>query len=135
MSQIRNSDVIFGALAIICEDQFFSQNNQDYNMRAQYLLANFIIRYAPLDTLYREANGIPPTTENTDIVVIDPEDDFPLCNIFAPVAMEYLASALVIDENEEISDRLFDRYINGILSIRQTLPAKQQAIIDRYGFD
>jgi hypothetical protein len=40
-----------------------------------------------------------------------------------------------IDENEEMSDRFFDRYINSILEIRQGLPAVQGAIVDKYGLD
>jgi hypothetical protein len=42
---------------------------------------------------------------------------------------------MVIDENEEMSDRFFDRYINSILEIRQGLPAVQGAIVDKYGLD
>ena len=46
--------------------------------------------------------------------------------------MQYLASALVIDENEEMSDTFFDRYINIILEIRKSLPATTGGIVDRY---
>jgi hypothetical protein len=52
--------------------------------------------------------------------------------VFVPAAVQYLASALIVDENEEMSDKFFDRYINLILEIRKTLPATQGAIVDRY---
>ena len=132
---MRNSDIFKVTLAAICEDPSSSVNTQDYNMRAQFLLADFITQYAPLDASYRVANGMESQKIPTDVTLIDPEDDFPLCDVFTPVAIDYLASALVIDENEEMSDRFFDRYINGILEIRKALPAKQHPIVDRYGLD
>ena len=63
----------------------------------------------------------------------DADADFPLCDVFAPAAIYHLASGLVIDENEEMSDKFFDRYINAILDIRKELPASVEKIVDRYG--
>ena len=71
----------------------------------------------------------------TDMIAVDPEEDFPLCDIFIPISVHYVAAGLVIDENEEMSDKFFDRYINGILEIRNAIPAEQGAIVDRYGLD
>ena len=70
---------------------------------------------------------------STDAVVLNPNDEFPLCDVFAPAAIYHLASGLVIDENEEMSDKFFDRYISAILDIRKTLPSSVGAIVDRYG--
>ena len=128
-------DIIDAAISAACEDAGNTSATGDYLSRSQFLLANFVTQYAKLDALVREADGLEPKTVATDIALVDPEDDFPLCDIFAPVAVLYLAAALVLDENEEMSDRLFDRYINGILEIRNTLPAKQGAIVDKYGLD
>lgn len=130
---MRNSDIFKITLAAVCENPSSSSDTADYNMRAQFLLADFITQYAHLDALYRAANGMESKNISTNSSVIDPEDDFPLCDVLIPVAVDYLAAALVLDENEEMSDRFFDRYINGILEIRKTLPAKQAPIVDRYG--
>jgi hypothetical protein len=125
-------DLTKSALAVICEEASTNFGVEDYYTRAQYLLATFLTQYAPLDAIYRDAHGIEHAEMNTNIATVDPEDDFPLCEVFVPAAVQYLASALIVDENEEMSDKFFDRYINLILEIRKTLPATQGAIVDRY---
>ena len=125
--------LIDGAIAIVCENAVVSFGNEDYHARAPYLLAAFVTQYAKLDTEYRRANGLEKKVISTDAAAIDTEDEFPLCDVFAPAAIYHLASGLVIDENEEMSDKFFDRYINAILDIRKTLPASVGAIVDRYG--
>lgn len=126
-------DILDGAIAATCEDVTASRANEDYIFRGQFLLANFVTQYAKLDKQYRQANNLTVKETPTDIVSIDPEDDFPLSDVFIPVAIHYAAAGFVIDENEEMSDKFFDRYINGILEIRQGLPAVQSAIVDKYG--
>ena len=128
-------DILDSAVAAVCEDVTSSYATEDYIIRGQFLLASFVTQYANLDGHFREANKLEPTVIKTDIVSVDPEDDFPLCDVFIPVATNYVASGLVLDENEEMSDKFFDRYVNGILQIRNELPAQQSAIIDKYGLD
>lgn len=124
-------DLMNGAIAAVCEDAS-SAGVEDYQTRAPFLLATFVTQYAKLDDNYRAANGMENKVISTDAAAIDLEDDFPLCDIFAPAAINHLASGLVIDENEEMSDKFFDRYINIILEIRKNIPAKMESIIDRY---
>ena len=128
-------DVLDGAIAAVCEDVTATRAIEDYATRGQFLLANFVTQYAKLDEIFRQANGLEPQEMKTDMVSVDPEEEFPMCNVFIPVAVHYVAAGLVIEENEEMSDKFFDRYINGILEIRKGLPAKQGAIVDKYGLD
>lgn len=128
-------DVLDGAIAAVCEDVTATRAIEDYATRGQFLLANFVTQYAKLDEIFRQANGLEPQEIKTDMVSVDPEEEFPMCNVFIPVAVHYVAAGLVIEENEEMSDKFFDRYINGILEIRKELPAKQGAIVDKYGLD
>ena len=126
-------DLIKSAISIVCENTTITFGNEDYNSRAPYLLATIVTQYAKLDGDYRKANGMESKVISTDAVVLNPNDEFPLCDVFAPAAIYHLASGLVIDENEEMSDKFFDRYISAILDIRKTLPASVGAIVDRYG--
>ena len=126
-------DILDGAIAAVCEDVTSSYATEDYSSRAQFILAGFVVQYASLDAVWREAHGMEPKTIDTNIAMISPRDEFPLCDIFAPIAINYLASALIIDENEEMSDKFFDRYVTGMIDIRNAIPAKQAPIIDRYG--
>lgn len=128
-------DILDGSIAAVCEDVTATRATEDYAVRGQFLLANFVTQYAKLDAIFRQANGLEPQEFRTDIVSVDPEDEFPLCDVFIPVAVHYVAAGLVIEENEEMSDKFFDRYVNGILEIRKGLPAKQGAIVDKYGLD
>lgn len=126
-------DVLNGALAATCENTLISRATEDYIFRGQFLLANFVTQYARLDMQYRQANNLEIREIQTDMVSVDTEDEFPLSDVFIPVAIYFAASGFVLDENEEMSDKFFDRYVNGILEIRQGLPAVQSAIVDKYG--
>ena len=128
-------DILDSAIAAVCEDVTNSRLTEDYVIRGQFLLANFITQYAKLDATFREANGMTPQEIKLNTVPVDPEEDFVMCDVFIPVAIHYVAAGLVIDENEEMSDKFFDRYVDGILQIRKELPAKQGAIVDKYGLD
>ena len=125
-------DVLNGALAATCENTLISRATEDYIFRGQFLLANFVTQYARLDKQYRQANNLEIREIQTDMVSVDTEDEFPLSDVFIPVAIYFAASGFVLDENEEMSDKFFDRYVNGILEIRQGLPAVQSAIVDKY---
>ena len=132
---MTNYDILDGAIAAVCEDVTNSRLIEDYVIRGQFLLANFVTQYARLDAIFREANGIEAQEIQLNTIMLDPEEDFLMCNVFVPVAIHYVAAGLVIDENEEMSDKFFDRYVDGILQIRKELPAKQGAIVDKYGLD
>ena len=128
-------DILDSAVVSVCEDVTNSRLIEDYIIRGQFLLANFLTQYAKLDATYREANGIAPQEIKITSITVNPEDDFLMCDVFIPVAVHYVAAGMVIDENEEMSDKFFDRYVDGILQIRKELPAKQEAIVDKYGLD
>ena len=126
-------DLIQSAIAIVCENAVVSFGNEDYHARAPYLLAAFVTQYAKLDGDYRKVNGMEKKVIPTDAATIEVDDEFPLCDVFAPAAIYHLAAGLVIDENEEMSDKFFDRYINAILEVRKNLPSLAEPIVDRYG--
>ena len=126
-------DLITSAMASVCEDSATPFGFEDYTSRAPYLLASFVTQYAKLDSDYRKANNMTGKEIFTDMVAVNPDDTFPLCDVFVPAAIYHLASGLVMDENEEMSDKFFDRYIKIILEIRDSMPATTSAIIDRYG--
>lgn len=126
-------DLIQSAIAIVCENAVVSFGNEDYHARAPYLLAAFVTQYAKLDGDYRKANGMENKVISTDAAAIEVDEEFVLCDVFAPAAIYHLAAGLVIDENEEMSDKFFDRYINAILEIRKNLPSLAEPIVDRYG--
>ncbi len=126
-------DVLNSAALAVCEDASKPDSIADYTERAPYLLASFVTRYADTDRLYRAAHKIPAVEISTDAICVSLSDKFALSDVFVPAAVSYLASQLTIDENEEMSDRFFDRYIDMILSIKQELPYVCESTADRYG--
>ena len=126
-------DIILGACAAVCEDLTSSPDTADYHERATYLLASFVMQHAAVDADYRRGKGLPEAAPPACVARIDPEKAFPLSEVFVPLAIDDLAAALVIDENEEMSDKFFDRYVNGMIALRKSIPALQEKVIDKYG--
>jgi hypothetical protein len=103
----------------------------DYEERAEYLLATVTHQCAPLDRAYRKAMGM-ETTSATVGVCVPLEDRFPLSDTFAPAVTYYLAAMLVLDENDEMSDTLFDSFSDALSQIRDGLPSVIEGIVNRY---
>lgn len=103
----------------------------DYEERASYLLATACHQCAPLDRAYRKATGAGEPSSRVGLCV-ELEDNFPLSEVFAPAVTYYLASMLVLDENAEMSDKLFDAFSDALASIRDGLPAATEKILNKY---
>ena len=121
--------IYHAALRLICESE--DNSNLDYDERAPYLLGSFYTEQIPLQKKLNEAKGLEPV-EYEPALEINIGYPFPLSDEFIAPATYYLAAMLVIDENEELSDRLFDRYIDGVASIAASLPASLHPIKDCY---
>ena len=119
------------ALRLVCENADHGDVS-DYEDRAGYILATAVTQCAPLDVAYRKANGLPTSTPFAG-VWIDLEEDFPLCDIFSPAVLHYLCAMLVLDENERLSDKLFELYADEMATIQSSFPAKNGKTLDHYG--
>ncbi len=119
------------AIAMVCEDPTDTEANADYADRAPYLLASFLNQCAPLDHAYRRAHALGEATA-FDGALLELGDVFPLSGVFAPAAVYYLAAMLVLDENEDMSDRFFALYTDSLASIQNALPATVERILDKH---
>ena len=117
------------ALRIVAETD--GDANEDYEDRAEYILAAFCSECAPIDKRYCKANKLSETNFSPKSVV-DLSERFPLEEIFAPAAVYYLGAMLVSDENESLSDRLFALYTDAISAIQSGLPWSNHKIINNY---
>ncbi len=106
-------------------------DTSDYAERAPYLLANFVGQSRMLDTQYRAAHQMDAGTY-PEVAAVSMTDTFPLCAVFAPLAVYYLSAMLVLDENEEMSEKFFSLYADGIAALEDSLPAKIESIVNRY---
>ncbi len=123
-------DILNAAIRKVCEDPSDSATD-DYRERAPYLLADFLSECSRLDAFYRQAHGLPATLPFEE-VYISLSAEFPLCKVFAPAAANWLAAMLVVEENEELSDRLFARSSDLLAKIQTSVPAGRKTITDVY---
>ncbi len=112
-------EILESAIRMLAESDS-NGNSSDYTERAPYLLSVFCSKLLSLDSRYRKTNGTDPV-KNTLPSRIDLEDPFPLSDVFIPAAIDYLASLLILEENEEISERLYEDYEDCITGIRAEL--------------
>ena len=119
------------AVQLVNEDS--EQNDPtDYNRRAGYILATFSSLAAPVDVVYREIHAEAPLLTKS-FSYVDLDRVFPLSDVFIPAATYYLAAMLVLDENERLSDKLFELYADEMATIQSSFPAKNGKTLDRYG--
>ncbi len=103
----------------------------DYAERAPYLLASVISDLVRLDAQYRLSLGEePPAPFAAAYISLD--DEFPLHARFAGAVSDYLASYLVADEDDRLSDRFFDAFCRAVARLVSEIPAERQKILDMY---
>ena len=122
---------IFKTALCLLNEKGAEDENGDYAERAPYIISSMISEAAGADKRFRAANGMeaqPPFSS----VCTEMSEDFPLCDRFASAAAFYLASLLIIDFNEELSDTFYDRYCDSMASISCELPATAEKIRNVY---
>ncbi len=129
-NQIICTEIYEAALAMIGER--CAANNADYAERAPYLLAAFCGEAGGLDRLYRRAKGC-GEQPGFGAVMIELASPFPLSGRFMRPASLYLAAMLVLDEDEELSDRLYGKYCDAMSAICSEVGATEK-IIDVYQY-
>lgn len=127
---MKNKEIYKTALNLIGEPMD-EERVADYNMRAPYLIGNFLCENARLDAAYRSFMKLEPI-EYTHSVCAELEEDFGLSERFAPAAGYYLASMLVMDEDGELADKMFDLYSTAMSKISSEIPGVSEKIIDFY---
>lgn len=124
-------EITDAAIQLICENPLDVATN-DYKERASYILPTFCGHCSELDDRYRLAHAIKAKTP-LSASYMELETAFPLADVFIAPATYYLAAMLVVDENEELSDRFFALYTDALASVESTLPTTTETVIDRYG--
>lgn len=111
---------------------------KDYEDRAPYLLASFCSLAKATDKKIRKKQGLTSQGKFSP-VFLSLDSNFPLCEDFCPIASLYVAAMLVIDEDAELSDTLYDKYCDGMASLaaEYDMPdcASCESIEEKYFFD
>ncbi len=118
------------AIAIVGET-YSVPNAESYAERAPYLAAIFCCNAAATDRDFRSSHGLPTQNAFNEICLM-PEDDFPLDARFASAGAYYIAAMLLLDENEELSDKLFEKYAEIMSAAVSETPFKKGKIKNTY---
>ena len=130
---MQNQEIYEGALRLISESMTDGEN-EDYKDRASYLIAAFCSETEELDRSMRKRLGI-EARESFNPVWISLEDEFPSVDRLAPAACLYVAAMLILDDDPERSDSLYDKYCDSIASLETSFPMSLETIRDSYCFD
>ena len=110
----------------------------DYEDRAPYLIASFCSLSKSIDKQIRKAQNLAEQSKFSP-VFLSLDSSFPLCEDLSPIAALYTAAMLVIDEDADLSDSLYDKYCDGIASFAAIYDMGQSAscenIGEKYFFD
>lgn len=108
-------EIYESALALLGESMN-RYDNSDYEERAPYLIAAFCSEAQERDKAWRNSLSLEAqSTWNTVFISLDQE--FPLSERFASAAAFYVAAMLVVDSDEELSDKLYDRFCDAMSTI------------------
>lgn len=127
-----NKEIYDCALGLLAESTDDGAND-DYEERAPYLLAAFCAEAHNADKALRHSHSEQSAVDFSP-VYLGLEEQFPLLECFAAPAALYLAAMLVMDYNDVVSDKLYDRYSDSMSSICSSIPALTEHIKDRYYF-
>jgi len=127
---MKCNDIFKSALKLLNEKGAEDENG-DYTDRAPYIIAAMCSEVATTDKRYRLANGL---TAQTDFsrTFISLDSGFPLCDRFSSAACFYLASLLIIDENEDLADDFYEKYCDSISSIVSEIPYMTGSTVNVY---
>ncbi len=119
-----NKEIYTSALRLIAESDKLASTS-DYEERFPYILALFFNESEELDRRYRIAHKLPVLPQKAYIAA-DVEEEFPLSEYFISAAVYYVAAMLIIDENIEFSDKLFEKYTARMGEICASLPCEKR---------
>ena len=128
--RILISQVFNAALALI--DEVNDGSVDDYLERCPYIAAAFCAEVGAVDLLWRQKSG-EGEQPAFGAVSIGVDEVFPLSGRFVPAAASYLAAMLVLEENEELYEKLYSRYSDQISSICAEIPGASEKIVEVYG--
>ena len=112
------------ALALLGESLNPGDNN-DYEERAPYLIAAFCTEAQETDKAWRNSLNL-GTQIIWDPIRIGLDDLFPLSDRFACAAAFYVAAMLVIDSDEDLSDKLYDRFCDAMSTIDSNIEIPEE---------
>ena len=137
-----NLDIYNSAFRFISQG-IYDSSTEDFLERAPYLIASFCCSAKSIDRSLRKDEGL-EEQKSFSPVFLPLSEEFPLCSTLAAPAALYVAAMLMIEEDPELSDSLYDKYCDSIAplsAIHQAIcdssknRASCESIVEKYFFD
>jgi hypothetical protein len=127
-----NSEIYESALRILGES-LNEGENEDYKESAAFLIAAFCNETEDVDDSIRRICGL-SEKPYFNPVWVSLDEEFPSSERLAPAASLYLAAMLILDDDPERSESLYEKYCDSISTIENSLPMMSERIVDLYGY-
>ena len=127
---MQNREIYESALCLLAESTV-AEENADYETRAPYLLAAFCTESEELDAKLRAAAKM-PSAPTLEAVLLPLDEAFPMMPRLSTAAALYLAAMLILDSDEERSDKLYAQYADIVSRLNDSLPASKHPITNKY---
>ncbi len=118
------------ALALLGESTD-PDGEHEFAERAGYLVATVCANIAAIDRDYRESRRLGPQPEFSEIY-LELDDDFPLSRRFSAPSACFVAAMLILDENESLSDSIYEKYCDALAQAVNEIPYKKEKIKSSY---
>lgn len=126
---MKNRQIYEAALRLLAESTVDGEN-EDYEERAPYILAAFCTEMTELNRQLSSKNGA--SFAEYDPVFLPLDESFPLADRLSVAATMYLAAMLILESDEERSDKLYAQYCDAVSRISDAIPATLEPISNQY---
>ena len=123
--------VIYDAALRLLGESTAEEENEDYEERAPYLIATFCSEMRELNEKLARAKGT-ASPELSECVCLALDEKFPLADRFSSAASLYLAAMLILEYDEDRSDKLYAQFSDAVSRIADGIPAMLETISNRY---
>ncbi len=130
MMPVTVKDIYDQALAILGEAPD-PDGAHEFAERASYLTASFCANTADIDRDFRDSHGLGTQPEFSEIY-LELDSTFPFCERFATPAAYFVAAMLILDENESLSDSIYEKYCDALARTISEIPYKKERIANVY---
>ena len=109
----------------------YAEENEEYKVRAPYIICALCYEMAFADREYRRVCG-KDDSKKWEGLELPLSADFPLSDRFSSSAAYCLASSLVAKENSKLSDELYMKYSKSMKDIYSEIPAMVRKTVNVY---
>ncbi len=132
-SEGTSTETVRESIERVDENSVISKIRFEIEEKFPYALGAVCGNLAALDSLYREFKGEDPQEEFSSFF-IDVSDTFPLCERFAHPCTMYVASMVIADVDDKLSDKLYDKYARAVKSIASEIPFECADTVEKYPY-